>query len=67
MGGFNYGNIDVAECSVTHLLCKLRQVKVEVVGVMSVDALAQVGAALIGGASANGICACKGTIDMVVG
>ncbi len=52
---FDDGDVDVANLTVAQLLGGLREVEVEIVRVMRVDALAQVGMVLIGGAAADGV------------
>ena len=67
-GGCLYdGEVDIAIEAVTHFLGHFREMSVEIVGVVGVDALAQVRGVLVRRAHVDGVVAREDTVDMVVG
>ena len=67
VGSFNNGEVDVAVCAIAYFLRHFRQMAVEIVTVVRVDALTQVGHVLI--RSTHIVCVSTGehTVNMVAG
>ena len=66
-GGFDNGYIGRAVESIARFLRHFRQMAVEIVRVVRIDAFAQVGSVLIGGAHVDGVVAGQHAVHMVVG